>query len=292
MLMKQSVLGVGSVIGAAFIALAWSGVAGAAGATTRSNASDSDCMPGQFPISCEARADYNEAITQFDLVKEINLQDRVARIHYSVVGPGGIVPQHPHRNRPCFEYILQGTVTETKRYDDGRLVVHRVKQDEVELSTSDITHWWKNETNSMVRIIAIDIFFDPKPVFWKITAAPRSTFFSPPANSDRIKVEAMGEIDLAVEYPTMPEAKGYIMRSRRLTLEPHQRSEVYKSKGQPGYTYVVKGNVLEHRSDQDSAIRRPEEFIVTEGNISYYWENPTSEPVVLWVVDFVKRQPA
>ncbi|MDB4980148.1 MAG: hypothetical protein JWM82_900, partial [Myxococcales bacterium] len=28
---------------------------------------------------------------------------------------------------------------------------------------------------------------------------------------------------------------------------------------------------------------------VEDGDVSYYWSNPTSDPVVLWVVDFVKK---
>ena len=247
-----------------------------------------DCRPGTFPSKCTAKDDYNEAITQFDLVSTIDLTDRVARIHYSVLGPGGVISQHSHRNRPCFEYILQGVATETKQEGSGKVVVRRVAKGEVEQEATDITHWWKNETKEMVRMIAVDIFEDEHPSFWRAMGAPRTKPFAPP-NTSGVKIEEMGSIDLAGQFPAIEAAKDYVMRSRRITLRPGDTTPLYSAKKHPAYFYIVRGNVLETRSDQETTIRRPEEFAIEDGDVSYFWQNPTSEPAVLWVVEFAPR---
>ena len=257
--------------------------------TVIASAQNADCKPGDFPVTCPTRDDWNEAITQFDLVAPIGLTGRVARMHYSVLAPGGIIGLHPHRNRPCFEYILQGVATETKQGGDGRVVVRRLRRHEVEREGSDITHWWKNETRQMVRMIAIDIFADTNPVFWRAPGVPRTMAFTPPATSGSIRIEPLGSIDMGVEFPDVEATKYHVMRSRRFTLRPHQSTPVYRSRGRPAFVYVVQGNVVEQRSDQEPSVRRPEDFLIEDADISYYWENPTSELVVLWVVDFVDR---
>ena len=266
--------------------------AGRANLPNTGSAVDAQCRPGDFPVTpevCPFRDDYNESTSQFDLGKAINMAGYVTRSHYSVLGPGGIIGQHAHKDRPCFEYILQGTATETKQDEDTKVHVRRVKQNEVERSTNGVTHWWKNETRQMVRIIAVDVTTMSYPNSWRTLGIPRKTPFSPPSKNDNIKIEDLGTIDLGQQFPGVAAARDYIMRSRRITLLPHQVTSLQSSNGQPAYTYIVRGSVLEIRSDEEASIRRPEEFSIADGGISYYWENPTSETVVLWVVDYVKR---
>ena len=265
---------------------------GGSGTASQKSSRDSGsvaCKPGDFPPACKTFDDYNEATSQFDLVSTIGMTGRVARIHYSVVSPGGVIGLHRHENRPCFGYILQGEATETKQGKDGKVVVARLKTDEVEKETTDISHWWKNETQGMVRMIAVDIFADTNPTFWRATGVPRTTPYSPPPKPDNIRIDDLGVIDLGDQFPEISATKDFVMRSRRLTLLPRQVSPVYTTRQRPAYIYVVRGNVLEHRSDQESSIRRPEAFLIEDGDVSYYLENPTSEVVVMWVVDFAKK---
>src|SRR4051812_24316318 len=71
--------------------------------------------PGDFPGPPASVDDYNETILQLALADEVNFTDRVLRMHYAAMPPGGMILQHSHANRPTIEYILNGTATETKK---------------------------------------------------------------------------------------------------------------------------------------------------------------------------------
>jgi quercetin dioxygenase-like cupin family protein len=246
-------------------------------------------QPGDFPGPAESLNDYNETILQLELGKEINLNGRVFRMHYSALAPGGMILQHSHTNRPTIEYILHGTAVETKKVEDGKIVVKSVAKDETEVSTVGITHWWKNESKETVKIVAVDIWVGNTSSICRPQGAPRTEPLQPPANPDPVKTEDMGRLDLAAQFPDMAEAKDYVMRSRRLTILPKQKTALASGTGDPSITYIIAGDVWENRSDEASSIRRTGEYSVANNGISYYWENTTVEPVVLWVVDIVKK---
>ena len=244
--------------------------------------------PGTFPGPTDSVADYNETILQLDLSKEIDFPGRVLRMHYSAMPPNGIIGQHSHADRPTIEYILHGTATETKKDEDGKIVVKSI-QNATESSTSGITHWWKNTSNTMVRIMAVDIWKGDASIICRPQGNPRTEPLQAPSNPDSIKIENTGSIDLATQFPTIPAAKDYVMRSRRLTLQPKQKTKLQDGTGNPSITVVTEGEVWESRSDEASSLRRTGEYSVAGKGISYYWENTTIEPVVLWVVDIARK---
>ncbi len=246
--------------------------------------------PGDFPGPTQSLDDYNETILQLDLSKEINLNGRLFRMHYSTMAPDGMINQHSHANRPCIEYVLQGTATETKKGEDGKVVVKSVAANETELSTVGITHWWKNESREMVKIMAVDIWVGNGSSISRPQGNPRTEPLQPPSNPDNIKTDDTGSLDLAKQFPEIAEAKDYVLRSRRLTILPKQKTKLGNGTGDPTITYVIKGDVWENRSDEASSIRRTGEYSVANNGISYYWENTTIEPVILWVVDIAKKE--
>lgn len=247
--------------------------------------------PGTFPISKDNFKTYNETILQLDLSKEINFKGRVLRMHYITLAPNGVIGQHSHANRPTIEYVLHGTATETKRGEDGKVVVKSVPTGETELSTVGIEHWWKNDSRTMVKIMAVDIWVDDGTgsKICRPQGNPRVTPLQPPSNPDKIKTEDMGSVDLSTQFPEIVEAKDYVFRSRRLTIFPGQKTEVVDGTGNPSITYVVAGEVWENRSDEASSIRRTGEYSVANNGIQFYWENTTVTPVILWTVDIVKK---
>lgn len=245
--------------------------------------------PGDFPGPTESVNDYNETIMQIALGDDFVFPGRLLRMHYSVLSPGGMILQHSHANRPCIEYILNGTATETKKGEDGKVVVKAVAKGETEYSTIGITHWWKNETEEMAKIIAVDIWIGNSTIVSRPQGDKRLTPLQPPVNPDEIQTEELDNHDLTQQLPDVREAKNYMFRSRRLTLLPGQKSKLEDDTGHPSITFIVQGEVWENRSDEASLIRRQGEYSVASKGISYYWENTTIEPVILWVVDIVRK---
>jgi len=245
--------------------------------------------PGEFPGPTVGQGSYNEAIGQMALEKEIGIHGYVVRAHYTLVAPGGIIGQHSHKNRPMIGYFLEGEATETKKDLDGKILVRTIKADESELEPNGITHWWLNQSSETNGILGIDIFQDPNPDSCNCKSAPRTTSFLPPTNSDTGRVEDMGQFDLGQQFPDNSEFKGYIMRGRRQTLLPHQRTKLENNIGKIGMTYLVKGEALQNSSDAEPSIRRTGAVFYAHKGISYYWENSGSQAVVLFVVEILPK---
>jgi quercetin dioxygenase-like cupin family protein len=246
-------------------------------------------QPGTFPGPSDNVLDYNEQILQLDLNNELGIPGRVLRMHYTTVAPHGVIGQHSHANRPTIEFLLQGTAVETSKGKDEKVVVRTFSKGETELSSVDITHWWANKSRDMVKIMAVDIWTGNSSVVSRPQGNPRTEPFQAPLNPDNIKIENLGYLDLAVQFPEIPEAQDYILRSRRFTMLPKQKSQMDSGTGKPSITYIVQGDVWENRSDEASSIRREGEYSVASNGISYYWENTTTTTVILWVVDVVKK---
>ena len=247
--------------------------------------------PGDFPGPNKSIDDYNETILQIDLGKEIGLYGRIFRMHYSTMSPKGMILQHKHANRPTIEYILQGDAMETK-FDTitKKVIVNTIHANENESSTGSIIHWWKNETRGMVKIMATDIWIGNGSIVCRPQGDPRTEALVPPSNPDNVKTEELARIELEQQFPDLPAAKGYIMRSRRLTILSGQKTKLENYTGKPAITYIISGDILENRSDEKSLIRRAGEYSVGNNGISYYWENPTQEQVILWIVDIIKKE--
>jgi quercetin dioxygenase-like cupin family protein len=254
-----------------------------------SSSAGQDHKPGEWPGPAGYINAPNETILQLDLAKEIKFTGRVLRMHYITIAPNGIIGQHSHANRPTFEYVLQGTATETKKGEDGKVVVKSVPAGDVEVSTVGIEHWWMNESREMVKIMAVDIWVANTSSICRPQGDLRIEPQNPPPNPDNIKIEEMGSLDLATQFPDLKPAKDYLFRSRRMTILPGHKTKLEDGTGNPTIIFIVKGEILENRSDEAASIRRTGEYSVANGNIRYFWENMTTEPVVLWVVDIVKK---
>jgi quercetin dioxygenase-like cupin family protein len=97
-------------------------------------------------------------IASIDLSDAIKLDGRLLRMRKVTVEPGGIVPWHPHADRPAILYILEGTIHEYAS-DCAVPIVH--KAGDVVPESGDVSHWWKNLDDTTVVILAADLPTDP-----------------------------------------------------------------------------------------------------------------------------------
>lgn len=90
-----------------------------------------------------------------DLSKEVvKLKGRDLRIRRLVIEPGGVVPWHSHAERPALIMTMWGTIVEY-RSNCEEPITHRAG--DVAEEHGGIAHWWKNESDSIVILIAADI---------------------------------------------------------------------------------------------------------------------------------------
>ena len=91
-----------------------------------------------------------------DLSKEpAGIHGRQFRLRQLDIAPGGIVPWHSHGDRPAMIYIVSGEIYE---YSSSCAVPILHKAGDVAPEKKGTSHWWKNDTNSPVLLISVDLF--------------------------------------------------------------------------------------------------------------------------------------
>jgi quercetin dioxygenase-like cupin family protein len=89
-----------------------------------------------------------------EMVKADGYKFRLRRL---VVGPGGVVPWHEHKERPALIYIVSGQITEY-RSSCAVPIVH--KAGDLAVESGDLAHWWKNTSKRPVVLLSSDILHD------------------------------------------------------------------------------------------------------------------------------------
>lgn len=93
-------------------------------------------------------------LSEIPLAPEFQSTDnRRMRMRVLTVAKGGVVALHSHENRPSVEYVLSGTATEFK--DGTEKVYHTGDVVSADHTTS---HWWRNDTDGDLTILAVDIY--------------------------------------------------------------------------------------------------------------------------------------
>ncbi|MDO8289480.1 MAG: cupin domain-containing protein [Parvibaculum sp.] len=79
--------------------------------------------------------------------------NRHMRMRILTLEKGGVVALHAHDARPSIEYVLAGTTIETR---DGVETVY--KAGDVVSADHTVSHWWRNDGDETVTILAMDIY--------------------------------------------------------------------------------------------------------------------------------------
>jgi quercetin dioxygenase-like cupin family protein len=91
--------------------------------------------------------------TEFPGIEDMN--GRQLRMRLWTIKPGGIVPLHSHAGRPAIMYILEGAILE-HRDDQDEPILH--EGGGISKESGGVTHWWQNEGDVDVKLVAVDIF--------------------------------------------------------------------------------------------------------------------------------------
>lgn len=97
-----------------------------------------------------------ETLGSADLTGELaGLDNRLMRARLWTMEPGGIVPVHSHADRPAYIYILKGEVIEHRSDSDEP---HVYRAGDLSVEAAGVVHWWENTGDTLVEMIAIDLF--------------------------------------------------------------------------------------------------------------------------------------
>ena len=79
------------------------------------------------------------------------------------------------------------------------------------------------------------------------------------------------------------------MRIRQITIEPGGVAGFHSHKDRPALSYIMKGNLTEHRKGGPDRTYKAGEVITESTDVDHWAENTSSEPVMIISVDLFKE---
>lgn len=107
---------------------------------------------------------------------------------------------------------------------------------------------------------------------------------TPSSDAKGVTTKALGNIDLSTEIEGL---SGRQLRARLVTIEPGGRVAAHSHKDRPTMEYVVQGNVIEIRNGVEIP-HGPGDMVAATRDVTHWWENRSTTPVVLLPVDVFK----
>jgi len=102
-------------------------------------------------------------------------------------------------------------------------------------------------------------------------------------------IHALGSIPLAGEFDAPPDDR--VLRARELVIAPGGVVGIHAHTGRPGVAYILEGEILEHRSDEEAPIlRRAGDASFEYTGLLHWWHNSSESTVRALVVDIVPEQ--
>jgi quercetin dioxygenase-like cupin family protein len=87
-------------------------------------------------------------------------------------------------------------------------------------------------------------------------------------------------------FPKLEASAGRAFIAHKIALPPGARTPLADRAGRPAITYVIQGEVLEHRVGSAEPIRRElYAAIMGKGGVKHYWENASNAPAELLEVE-------
>lgn len=102
-------------------------------------------------------------------------------------------------------------------------------------------------------------------------------------------ITPLGSVPLDGE---LPGADGKVLRAREIVLAPGATIAVHEHQQRPGLAYILEGELVEHRNDQQGPVVRGVGAIAFErSGLVHYWKNESGRPARALVVDIVDASP-
>lgn len=202
--------------------------------------------------------------------------------------PGGATSAHDHDERPGALYVLEGSVTEIR---NGEPQVFSAGESWVE--GTDANHWVLNHTDEDAVVIAIDVpEISPEDVEKLPKAGTKTTVEGEaPTEAEGVESEELGIFDIGEQIPG---SEGIQLRMQRITIEPAGATENHTHAQQPGFGYVLEGELTEIRT-KSGGTKKARTLAEGDGwsenaDTEHWVTNATDEPVTFLAVDLVVEE--
>lgn len=120
-----------------------------------------ECPPTDVLATPKVLEEHAGAMVEDTVLETIRLEDwrgadgLMLRTRRLVIGPGGVVPNHSHADRPAIITVVSGEIVE-HRSSCGVPIVHKAGESTAEFG-ADLDHWWENTSGAPVVVLSSDI---------------------------------------------------------------------------------------------------------------------------------------
>jgi quercetin dioxygenase-like cupin family protein len=104
-----------------------------------------------------------------------------------------------------------------------------------------------------------------------------------PAIAPGVDAQVIATVDAGAAYP------GMILRMRKVTFAPGASLPMHTHAERPEVTYVLSGTLTDTRKGAASIQKKAGDTVTNGREVEHMPENKSDEPVVLIVVDFIKK---
>lgn len=116
-------------------------------------------------------------------------------------------------------------------------------------------------------------------------SALKKGFSGPSENRGVTSVKPVGSVAMGGEFEGM---QGRALRAREISIAPGGVIAVHEHNKRPGVAYIIEGEIIEHRNDNDTPIvRRSGDAALEKTGVVHWWENRSDKPVRALVIDVV-----
>lgn len=225
----------------------------------------------------QARDISNKVLGNTALAEEgiASLAGRNLRTRFWTINDQGIVPIHDHANRPAVFTILSGEIYEYTSTSDER-VLHTAGG--LALEEGELAHWWLNEGDETVHLIAFDVY-QPNKGITDVSTVPAAIPVNVPTNSGVVH-DLLGAVSIGKHFANDTGA-GWVLSTYRTTIEPGGTFASFVAPGQPLQSFVWEGKVTQHGADGTKVLDTRAGGTIA-GGASVWWENTSDIPAVMY----------
>ncbi|MFL4470382.1 cupin domain-containing protein [Tateyamaria armeniaca] len=204
-----------------------------------------------------------------------SLAGRNLRTRFWTIRDQGIVPIHDHANRPAVFTILTGEIYEYTSTSDER-ILHEAGG--LALEEGELAHWWLNEGDETVHLIAFDVF-EPRNSDDTVAPVPAGIDVKTP-DDQGVEHELLGVVSLSNHFSDGTGA-GWVLSTYRATLQPGGSLASFVNVGEPLQSFVWEGEVTEHGVKGPIKLATHDGSTVA-GGAQAWWENTGDTPAVMY----------
>jgi len=224
-----------------------------------------------------------EVLYQFDLEAQVPaLEGFELRGRRLTFEPGAATNLHSHSDRPGSLYVIEGSITEFRNGNDGRVL----EVGDSWIEEANLDHWILNHTDEDAVAIVVDIVPTPDVAVAELSenGVEQVPGSEAPAETSGLDTDQLGLFDLGAQIEG---ADGVSFRIREIAIEPGGATNIHVHAIRPGIGFVLEGEFTNAITAGPRLLSAGDSW-KEEGDLEHWVANLSDDPVRILVFDLLQ----